>query len=270
MRTFGIGRSFIVLVGLAVCLAAAVPANAQRRSDSSKRPASSQVGFWYEYEDFDTNLDPWQLGYLELSKKFGFGSVIARVNRADRFGKTGDQYEIDSYPRLWKGSYAYLNFGKSSASIFPETRYGLQVYQNLKHGWEVSLGARRLEFTSSDVTIYTGSLGKYKGNYYYTFTPYVTPGDDGTSASGSLMMRKYFATGDEYFELRGSYGKVPETDILLQATTSLENWSVFADLQKPIARNLLFRTQAGYRNQQPRIGATQRSYVLGAGLKWRF
>lgn len=270
MRRFFRGRSLVFVFALAITLAAAHRADAQGRSEP-RPPASSQFGIWYEYEDFDTDFDPWRLGYVELSNKFSFGSLIARVNRAERFGRTGEQYELDAYPRLGKGRYAYLNFGKSSASIFPETRYGVQIYQNLTHGWELSAGMRRLEFENSDVNIYTGSIGKYRGNYYYTLTPYITPRDEGgTSASGTLMMRKYFSTADEYFELKGSYGQVPETDILLEETTRLESWSVFAETQKPLVGNLLLRAEAGYRNQEPRIGGKRTSYIVGAGLKWRF
>jgi hypothetical protein len=264
------GRSLVIAFGLAICLATAQPARAQDPYGGSNRPATSQFGLWYEYQNFDKDFASWQLGYVELSKKFSFGSVIARLNHAERFGESGDQWEVDAYPGLGKGRYAYLNFGKSSASIFPETRYGAQIYQNLPHGWELSVGMRRLEFTSSNVNIYTGSIGKYRGNYYYTLTPYVTPGNGGTSASGALMMRKYFATADQYLELRGTYGQVPETDILLQERTKLDSWSVFADLQTTLTRNFLLRTEAGYRNEQPRIGSTRKSITVGAGLKWRF
>jgi len=69
---------------------------------------------------------------------------------------------------------------------------------------------RTLFFSSSDVTIYTATLGKYIGNYWISLRSFVTPGSDGTSASGFLQMRRYFSDPENYIGLRLGYGVSPD------------------------------------------------------------
>ncbi len=48
---------------------------------------------------------PWHLTYLEYSRKLKFGTIIARLNYANRFKKNGLQLETDGYPfRLAKAT----------------------------------------------------------------------------------------------------------------------------------------------------------------------
>src|SRR5512133_430264 len=83
-------------------------------------PPADSVKLEYEYENFDDNTEDWKLATVDYSHKFqNFGSVILRVNQASRFGTDGAQYEIDMYPKIRKGLYAYLNFGVSRSDLFP-------------------------------------------------------------------------------------------------------------------------------------------------------
>jgi YaiO family outer membrane protein len=224
-----------------------------------------------EYEEFDENTDPWTFTYAEYGHRFaGFGSVILRVDQADRFQRDGAQYEIDAYPSLGKGLYAYLNFGASGSSLFPQFRYGAQIYKSLPHSYEVSLGARYLDFESSNVTIWTGSIGKYKGNYFIWLTPYVVNGDGGTSASGVLQLRRYYGDGDTYWSLRGGYGSAPDVDTLLQITTHLDNWSVSAGRRWALAKNTFLDADLGYRDREYSQYVHRKSVFIDIGVKYRF
>src|SRR6266568_7205986 len=99
------------LFALALPLAAQEKPNIETKTDLNAEPRNS-FSVDYEYEHYQKNaLDPWRLYTGELSHKFGFGSVIARVNRAHRFAEWGTQYEVDAYPHLMPGMYAYLNAG---------------------------------------------------------------------------------------------------------------------------------------------------------------
>ena len=56
-------------------------------------------------------FSPAQEYTLKLGRKTKYGSIIGRVNINNRFNTTGTQFEIDAYPKIAKGVYAYLNFG---------------------------------------------------------------------------------------------------------------------------------------------------------------
>ncbi|MEX0274208.1 MAG: YaiO family outer membrane beta-barrel protein, partial [Flavobacteriaceae bacterium] len=80
----------------------------------------------------------------------------------------------------------------SQAPIFPDHRVGAELYGNLPNNMELSLGGRYLDFPSSKVSIFTGSVGRYMGDYYVSVRPYYTPQSgkrDGLA--GTLMARKY-------------------------------------------------------------------------------
>jgi YaiO family outer membrane protein len=194
-------RPYARITGLLILIAAIAPAAmAQKNAE-----LGNGFGVSYERENFN-DIDAWQLIEAELKHKFGFGGVTLRWNGAERFNDRGHQIEVDAYPSLRKGTYMYLNAGRSNTSFFPRWRYGAEIFQNLPHSFEFSVGARQLNFNSSHVTLYTGSLGKYRGNNWISFRPYVSHDSTGTSVSGGLQLRHYYSTADDYVGISGSYG----------------------------------------------------------------
>jgi YaiO family outer membrane protein len=166
----------------------------------------------YTIDQFEKsfNRDPWQVIALSYGRKTKLGSVIARVNMAKRFGDIGFQYEMDAYPKISENNYGYLNYGFSQSSVFPDHRFGAELFHSFPKAFEGSLGLRTLFFGSSDVTIFTGSVGKYISNYWISLRSYVTPGTTGTSVSGQLQIRRYFSDPENYIGLRLSYGVSPD------------------------------------------------------------
>ncbi len=158
--------------------------HAQEASELRKdaKPTLS-VGADYSYQSFGGDIDAWQLAALTVGRRTADGSVFARVNYANRFGSSGEQLEVDAYPRLSKNMYAYLNLGYSASDIFPAWRSGAELFASLPEAWEASLGYRQLRFNGTPVTMITGAVGKYVGNYWFSLRPYVRPKDTGTSAS---------------------------------------------------------------------------------------
>jgi len=169
-----------------------------------------KLNYTIDHFDKSFNRDPWQVIALSYGRKTKLGSVIARVNMAKRFGDTGLQYEMDAYPKISENNYGYLNYGFSQSSVFPDHRFGAELFHSFPKAFEGSLGMRTLFFGSSDVTIYTGSVGKYISNYWISLRSYVTPGTTGTSVSGQLQMRRYFSDPENYIGLRLGYGVSPD------------------------------------------------------------
>jgi len=169
----------------------------------------NSIGLSYTY-DYFSNASAWQLAYLQYKRKTKLGAVIGRFNYANRFGSTGYQMEADAYPTLTSKSYAYINVGYSPSTLFPVFRLGMDYNRKLPNAFEASLGFRYLDFRSSTVIIYTGNLGKYIGNYWLNFRPYVVPGGNNVSLSGFLTARRYFSTADDYIGFQVGYGTSPD------------------------------------------------------------
>lgn len=164
---------------------------------------NSSVDFYSEV------FDPMQYYSLKYKRITPLGSVILKGNFSKRFGDNGGQFEVDMYPKIAKGLYAYLNVGFSNSYLYPDFRYGAELHQSLPHSFEISLGMRSLKY-SSTTNIYTGSVGWYTGNSYWSFRPYFTPGNSGTSSSGTLNYRKYRSDADSYFTTSVGIGFSPE------------------------------------------------------------
>ena len=171
----------------------------------------SSIGFYLGTEVFDKILDPMYYSTIGYKRKTNYGSYILKANINQRFNSWGSQIELDVYPKIKKGIYAYLNYGYSQSAIFPKNRFGAELYFSLPKALETSIGIRYLHFSSSETIIYTGSFGLYKGNYYVSFRPYITPISTGqVGFSVAADVRKYLKNARNYLGVVVGLGSSPE------------------------------------------------------------
>ena len=166
-----------------------------------------------DYYDINKNNGRANMYYTTLtySRQTKYGSIIARFNYVNRFETDNYQFELDLYPRIANGFYAYLSGGFSNSPLNPSERYGFELFKMLPGSFELSGGFRWLKFTT-ETTIWTGSLGWYTGNSYWAFRTYITPGEPSTSMSGRLIYRKYRSDADNYWTFELGYGASPTLD----------------------------------------------------------
>jgi YaiO family outer membrane protein len=191
------------------------------------RSVLNGVGVSYAGDRFSDVYDPMSYAALQVSRRTPYGSVFARMNYSDRFNSQGVQIETDLYPRLREGVYAYLNYGFSQSSLFPKHRFGAELYSKLAPSLEGSLGMRHLFFsTESKVTMYTGTVGYYFGNYWASFRPYFIPSSAGVSSSASMTMRRYFGDAETYVSLHAGIGFSAD-ERPIQSSTGFAGQEVF-------------------------------------------
>jgi YaiO family outer membrane protein len=173
--------------------------------------AVNKISMVYDHTSFDKQFDkPWQLASLSYGRSTELGSIIARVNVANRFGENGVQGEVDAYPRINKTFYTYVNLGYSgNVGVFPNVRAGFSLYANLPKSFEAEAGIRYLYFTSTTV-VYTFSIGKYYKNFLFTARTYQTPSNFGLSQSYSLSGRYFLKGADDYIGLSMGSGISPD------------------------------------------------------------
>jgi YaiO family outer membrane protein len=174
--------------------------------------AVNKITVSYDNSSFDKQYDQaWHLASISYGRKTKLGSVIARINYANRFGSGGLQGEIDAYPRISKTFYSYVNFGYSGdVGVFPKYRAGFSLYANLPHAFEAEAGLRYLYFEGA-TNIYTFSVGKYYKNFLFSARTYITPlSSYPASVSYSLRARYYFESGDDYLSLSAGTGISPD------------------------------------------------------------
>lgn len=234
----------------------------------------NSIGVSYNIDLYSEVFDPMQYYTLDYSRQTNYGSIIAKVNFNRRFQDNGLQFEIDMYPRIIKGLYAYLNVGFSNSYLFPKFRFGAELYKSLPHSFEASIGIRTLKY-SSTTNIFTGSVGWYTGNSYFSFRPYITPSDSGSSISGGLTYRLYRSDADNYFGVSGSMGYSPD-EYEQNNQGSIVNEKISFESQK-IKLGYYFTsknnknawgTQVGITHQEITFDEGNFFWIYSLGLSW--
>ena len=237
------------------------------------------LNYWiYTYSD----IDPWSFASAAIGRKTSaFGSVILRYNYARRFGNDGHQFEIDAYPTIAKGVYMYFNVGISDKVNFPFSRLSVEPYFKLPASFELSLGMRYLNFDnkrfvafdSNKVVIFTGTIGKYLGNYWFSVRPYLTPGKDAWSESVSLTVRRYFGDADSYLSLIIGTGMSPDEQQYAYNPTTLyylKSNKLNLEYQQKIASRFFLNCGTGFAREQVREGTTRDRYSFDIGVSYLF
>ncbi len=173
------------------------------------------------------------------------------------------------YPRIARGVYAYLDYGYSQSSLFPRNRAGAELYFNPGKGLEFSAGGRYLHF-DSDVWIYTASAGKYLGNYFVDFRPFVTPGKAGTSISGSVLVRRYFSDGEKYIGFSVGGGASPNDVANSIDLERLNSFSLRSTGNFPINRRVAWGWSAGWSTEKLPSNSSRNRFAAGTGFSFRF
>jgi len=230
-----------------------------------------------DYDFFTKTFGNASLYSLQYSRRTSLGSIIARVNESNRFGTIGWQAEIDAYPSITKGVYTYLNYGFSPTSLFPEHRAGGELYVSLPKAFESSAGFRYLYFSEAiNVLMYTGTVGKYYKNLWFSARVFLTPGA-GISSSLGLQVRRYFADPNHFIGLSGSYGFSPDFRNL-QSNDGLSTTEIYklkacrvgASYQKPVSTRWVLAADTGYSRQELLFDMGEFVGIWSVGLRARY
>lgn len=145
---------------------------------------------------------------FNLRYRSEMGSVSVEELELQRYGSKDRALAIDTYPKLWEGAYANFRYQASdNASLYPNSFWRAEVFQNIDGGWEISTGYDRLSFDSSVVMKSIG-LGHY-WRYFYGRLRHQTVTSSSSTGKGNRMMVRYYYLGDadNYFEVNFSRGQ---------------------------------------------------------------
>ncbi|MES2730470.1 MAG: YaiO family outer membrane beta-barrel protein [Bacteroidota bacterium] len=228
---------------------------------------------------FDDGTKPWHLASAEYGRLFRRLTLIGRVNFAsrplnmvDNSYQSGLQGEIDAFPILGKGTYAYLNAGYSNdILLFPRTRFGAELFQKLPRGFEISAGARLLNFPDLRILLYTASLSKYYRDFLFTLRGYASFDAAKINPTVQFSARKYFGS-DNYVMLTLSRGVVPGVAIMATQIDlqRLNSSRVAIDFQKGLGRSFYLLGGSWYEYEEYFEGKYRNRYTLHIGIQKKF
>lgn len=252
------------------------PANAAGRAllNSIKdQVRKNKIDISYDYTYFDKRFDQaWHLASLGYSRQTPLGSVIARVNYANKFGEGGVQGELEAYPRFSNTFYSYVGLGYSDSDIFPRYRAGFSLYANLPKSFEAELGFRYLYFSSS-TWVYTASVGKYYSNFWFNLRTYLTPGDHNLSKSFNLNVRYYTAGADDFLTFGIGTGISPDdqrNNINYKINNNLLSYKLNLAWQRTFARQNIIGLYATWYYEEYQEDTFGNQVNVGVSLARRF
>lgn len=238
---------------------------------------NNQFALYNAFDVFDVVYEPMIYGGLEYTRSTDAGKIIPRINYANRFDTHGLQYEMDFYPRMSKLFYGYLSYGFSDSEIFPNHRVGVELFANIPGSMEASMGIRYLDFLDEKTTIFTASYGLYKGNYYFSLRPYLTPAPGGSlGVSGALTARKYLRHKEHYMGMIFNMGFIPELRQLTSNNVLLAESLFFIESRQLLLEyqfsgkslSNLYKAQLGITHQELVFEPGRFIWALTAGIKY--
>ena len=253
------------------------PNETEARALSSRikdNSTKNKISLTYDYVYFDKQFDnPWHLTSIDYSRQTKIGSVIGRLNYANRFNNNGLQFEVDAYPRISKTFQAYVSGGYSNnVGVFPNYRGGFSLYANLPKGFEAELGFRYLNF-GNNTWIYTASVGKYFKSFWFNLRTFLTPSNNDLSRSVMFTTRYYFGGADDYFTLRLGSGLSPDNpqnNILIGKNFKLVSNNALLGYRKSFKTFNILLINVGIDNQEYKPDTNGNQFELGIGYLRRF
>jgi Thioredoxin domain-containing protein len=235
--------------------------------------AKNAVSITYNYSHFDKQFaNDWHIVSVGYKRVTPIGSIILRANYANKFAENGAQFELEAYPRLSDMFYLYVGGAYSNdVGIFPKYRTGVSLNANLPKSFEAEIGYRQLYF-SSNIWMYTASVGKYYKNFWFNLRTYLTPDNKNISHSYTATVRYYTKSAQDYFAFQIGTGISPEESInnLLQNDVyKLKTFKVGGEYNFSIDKNL-FSVGTMYYNQEyePNTKGNQIDVTVGYTRKF--
>ena len=177
---------------------APLPVAAQADEPAHTPVDTAAVGALLSVEHVE-DISPWIVASAHRTFVPRWGAAAARLTAARRYGSVGLQAEVEAYPRAGRVGYLYIAATVSPhKSVFVPLRAALELFSSPTRSIELSAGARLFQVESSSVIVYTGSIGGYRGNYWYALRPYVVKEGGGLSTTGQLSLRRYWAGRYDY------------------------------------------------------------------------
>ncbi|MFD0931130.1 YaiO family outer membrane beta-barrel protein [Psychroflexus salinarum] len=238
------------------------------------------AGVNYSFTTFDReNFGPWHLLNFQYIHQRKWGSLIGRVNYANRLTAGGDdrdglQYELESFFFTGKNSYSFVGGSYSSDEVFPTWRLRLSHFMYFNKGWGGDIGAR-YDQTFDDREFYTAALGinKYIGSYWIYLRSFLMTEDENKYYPAfTLITRYYIDTRFDYLALNLSYGTNPDERSVLgqfQRRVSTESYRINLGYFRMINQKYLVGIQAGFNNQEYLPNRFQNEYELFVSFQYK-
>ena len=215
----------------------------------------------------------WTYASLHYYRFFDVGNIGGRVNYANRYGTSAEQYQLEAYPKITPKITAGLLYGyaDSAQTLFATGSYRLEGYFTLPQAWELTPAIQLQKFSNfSNHTLggYTMTVGKYLGNYFLGVRPgHYTP--TGTQYL-ELTSIRYFSDSKNYITLNVGAGRLPDIGNLppLDQIIIIKQKDISLRGKTSLNKTWVLNTTFGYTRQKLPSNITRNITDGNIGLEW--
>ncbi|ETN95896.1 YaiO family outer membrane beta-barrel protein [Zhouia amylolytica] len=253
----------------------------QRKLILETKSKSDRFGINYTFTSISRDeVGPWHLGSLQFIRERSWGSLIGRLNYAERLSNgesvvNGIQYELASYFFMGKKKLNYSNAGISFSSddAFPELRLNYSYYHNYRKGWESEIGVRYTRNNNQNIVSGVLGLGKYLGSYWINLRSYIQEQESNWYPALTLTARYYMNSRFDYFTLITGYGSSPDERSIqgqIDQRLTLNSYRFGAGYYRLLNDRFITGLQAVYNNQEYIDKQRQDEFEIFLTLQYKF
>lgn len=233
---------------------------------------SNRVSVTYNPTFFEKEgKETWNLLSVYYARLTKYGTILGRINYANRSYADGLQYELEAYPKH-KNAYSFINLAYSNAAIFQKYRVAYSYIRSFNNGWEGELGVR-FQYKNSGLMSYGGSVGKYLGSFWLNGRVFLTPDDGMVSQSYALTARYYTNTADDYFTAMIATGISPDDRVRNFAFAErlhTNSFRVSLGYQQLIGRRNILGILGTFNREEYVVGKKENEYDFAINFQHRF
>ena len=189
--------------------------------------------------------------------------LVVKAERLWRAGAGDDRVGLEAYPQLWQGAYGFIDLSLApNAAAIPGSSVHLEIYQAILKRIEVSLGARRMNFAGTGVTVLAWSAAAYLGPWYPSARFQLADIGTRTGLSWMAGLRRYLADASYLWVNAGRGARSLETGSA-EEVLSRPAWFAEAGLDICVRHDIRLRGYVSRRKETDGPSSTAIALVAG-------
>lgn len=237
---------------------------------------NNELGITWQ-ESYISDLKSWwTYGSGYYYHDFAKARLGGRVNHGVKFATSGEQYQLEAYPKIFDIAYLALTAATASNNqiIYPSFQYTTEVFFNIADE-ELSLGQNGniySMFENQKFFTYTGSAGIYYGRYFFWIRLNLYSFEH--TNFWMIGARKYFDDKDtnQNIALTLNAGSMPDIGDLppLADMIKMNQLGISLNGSNLIYKSIYLKWLIGYAHQLYPNHHVRNETDLMLGLAWRF
>jgi YaiO family outer membrane protein len=225
------------------------------------------------YFNFNYNQENWNVLHIEYAHRLKKAALIGSLDHANRFGKRGNQFMVQAYPKISNRAYMWLLGAIADSKTHPTLVYGGSFFLYPHKLIEVEGGIRFFKVKDLEsATILRGGLIYQKNKNRMGYNIAQVRGVSVTGFTHSFLFQRYFDKHDSYWRASIGTGTNANSALIPQFDNFIIN-SFTTNISTAYYLHRHWRLLGGIsweKNKSQDSGLSQSRWIFDIGLAYKF